>query len=325
MTWLQNRIVAPLATGAIAALFAVGCGSTSDAASLDGTDSGRSGVDEGAPSDSDNSRDEGTTDSLTDVPTAADAAPPFPPPETACEYAFFKNYFDKDNGTTFASVRDATFVHVVEQVKALQSCGAKITLGGMLSLMIFEGGGAKVAFYNDRCKENSYDTSPTCWNDPKARYSYQYGLAPVHTSNFHPCADVTYTSKMRSRLAKAMLDAGFMPSASAIAAVGGELRTFCPSATPTIVDYYILTAHSAFGVPKDNAGNDLTNAGKYPFFTPRVVIDMFFAEIGGYCPALTSDEAAIAIYGGGDSSYRTATKQALILKLWTDWKSVACP
>lgn len=246
--------------------------------------------------------------------------------DAACEYGFFKNYFDEDNGTTYATLRDSTFVHVVDQVKALQECGAKITLGGMLSLMIFEGGGAKVAFYNDRCKENSYDRSANCWENPEARYSYQYGLAPIHTSNFHPCKDITHTSKMRSRLAKAMLDAGFMPSASAISAVGDELKTFCPSATPTIVDYYILTAHSAFGVPKDTSGNDLPNAGKYPFFTPRVVIDLFFATIsGGSCIALTSDEAAIIVFGGSDGSYRTPSKQALILKRWGDYKSATCP
>jgi hypothetical protein len=152
------------------------------------------------------------------APLDADArldAPAVPPPGTSCEYGFFSSYFDKDNGATFAALRDATFLHLVSQVSSLQACGSKITLGGMLSLLIFEGGGAKVAFFNDRCAENSYDKSAACWNNPKARYSYQYGLAPVHTSNFHPCADVAYTSKMRARLAKAMGDAGFAPSAAA--------------------------------------------------------------------------------------------------------------
>jgi hypothetical protein len=262
-----------------------------------------------------------------DVPEL-DAAVPYPPGE-ACEYAFFQKYFDRDNGVAYALLRDETFGHIDQQVKALQACGAKITLGGMLSLMIYEGAGAKIAFYNDRCAENSYDTSATCWNTPLARYSYQYGLAPVHTSNFHPCADVTYTSMMRARLAKAIANAGYAPSAAAIAGVTADLHTLCPSSTPTVVDYYILTAHSAFGVPKSSTGNDLANAGKFPFFEPRVVIDLFFAAISGSCTALTSDNAAIGVFGGADASYRTAAKQAQILALWETFRASggngACP
>ena len=256
----------------------------------------------------------------------ADASPYAPPAGTACEYRFFRKYFDKDNGTTYGALRDSTFTHLVDQAQALQACGAKITLGGMLSLMIYEGGGAQIAFYNDRCAENSYDTSPTCWTNPRARYSYQFGLAPVHTSNFHPCADVAYTSKMRTRLAKAIGDAGFSATAAQIASVTTDLHAFCPGATPTLVDYYILTAHSVFGVPKSASGNDLAHAGKFPFFTPRVVIDLFFDEISaGGCTSLTSDEAAIGVFGGGDASYRTASKQATILALWRDFKATSCP
>jgi hypothetical protein len=254
----------------------------------------------------------------------SDAMASYPPPAVACEYAFFREYFDKDNGAAYGALRDATFQYIVDQVSALQSCGARITLGGVLSLMIYEGGGAKVAFFNDRCAENAYDKSTTCWNDPKARYSYQYGLAPVHTSNFHPCADVAYTSKMRARLGKAIADAGFAPSPDAVKAVTADLQSFCPGVTPTAVDYYILTSHSAFGVPRDGTGNDLANAGKYPFFTPRVVIDLFFAEIGGNCSALTSDEAAISVFGGTDTSYRTASKQAAILSLYQGFAAASC-
>jgi hypothetical protein len=261
-----------------------------------------------------------------DVPEPDAAGAPYPAGE-ACEYAFFQQYFDRDNGVAYALLRDETFAYVDQQVKALQACGAKITLGGMLSLMIYEGGGAKIAFFNDRCAENSYDSSATCWNTPLARYSYQYGLAPVHTSNFHPCADVTYTSMMRARLAKAIANAGYAPSSAAIAGVTADLHTFCPSSTPTVVDYYILTAHSAFGVPKSATGNDLANAGKFPFFEPRVVIDLFFAAISGNCTALTSDNAAIGVFGGADASYRTAAKQAQILSLWETYRGSGgvCP
>lgn len=246
------------------------------------------------------------------------------PPGTACEWAFFRKYFDKDNGAALADLRDGSFAHIVEKVKELQACGAKITLGGMLSLMIYEGGGAKVAFFNDRCAENSYDKSATCWTNPKARYSYQYGLAPVHTSNFHPCADVAYTSKMRARLAKAITDAGFSATAAEIASVDAQVKTFCPSSTAALVDYFILVPHAKFGVPTDGTGNDLKNAGKYPFFSPRVVIDLFFATLAGSCATLDSDETAIAVFGGADASYKTAAKQATILKLWKDFRT-SCP
>ncbi len=264
-----------------------------------------------------------TTDAPADRDASVDALPY--PPGTACEHAFFAKYFDRDNGDTLTALRDSSFAHIVAQVDTLKACGAQITLGGMLSLMIYEGGGAKVAFFNDRCAENSYDSSTTCFNNPKARYSYQYGLAPVHTSNFHPCADVTYTSRMRAKLATAITDAGFTVSAADIAAIDPQVKTFCPNATATMVDYYIVTAHSQFGVPTNTTGNDLVNAGVYPFFTPRVVIDLFFALISGSCPQLTSDEAAIGVFGGGDASYRTPTKQATILKLWRDFQAASCP
>lgn len=261
------------------------------------------------------------------APATADAsvdALPYPP-GTACEHAFFASYFDRDNGSAYAALRDTSFTHIVDQVDALHACGAQITLGGMLSLMIYEGGGAKIAFFNDRCAENSYDTSATCYDNPKARYSYQYGLAPVHTSNFHPCADVTYTSRMRDRLATAITAAGFSATSTEIASVDSQVKTFCPSSTATLVDYFILTTHSQFGVPTDTTGNNLPNAGVYPFFTPRVVIDLFFDMLSGSCASLTSDEAAIAVFGGGDTSYQTASKQAAILKLWRDYQAANCP
>ncbi len=268
--------------------------------------------------------------STSDAPDAAtvdgtiDAAPPFPP-GTECEHAFFAKYFDRDNGTGLEALRDSSFTHIAQQVDALHACGAQITLGGMLSLMVYEGGGAKVAFYNDRCAENSYDSSSTCFNNPKARYSYQYGLAPVHTSNFHPCADVNYTSKMRMKLATAITAAGFTASTADIASVDAAVKSFCPSKTAELVDYYIVSAHSVFGVPTNATGNDLPHAEMFPFFAPRVVIDLFFQVIAGSCAQLTSDEAAIGVFGGGDATYRTATKQATILKLWRDYKVANCP
>lgn len=254
-----------------------------------------------------------------------DAGTVFPPPGTLCQYQFFRSYFDPANGTAFAALRAASFSRIVERVRALQACGANVTLGGMLSLMIYEGGGAKVAFFNDRCNENSYDSSATCWTNPKARYSYQLGLAPVHTSNFHPCADVGWTSKMRARLDRALADAGYAPTAAEVSSVGPALHTFCPNAAPTRVDYYILTIHSVFGVPTNTSGNDLPHAGTYPFFNPRVVIDLFFDALASGCASLSNDRSAIAVFGGGDSSYQSTAKQDQILALWNNYRAAHCP
>ena len=127
------------------------------------------------------------------------------------------------------------------------------------------------------------------------------------------------------KLATAITAAGFSATAADIASVDAQVKQFCPSKAAELVDYYIVSAHSVFGVPTNSSGNDLPNAGVYPFFTPRVVIDLFFQLIAGSCPNLTSDEAAIGVFGGGDSSYRTASKQATILKLWRDFKASECP
>lgn len=297
----------------------------------------------GAPTASNTSNDIGTdagpsSTSTTPTPTTGDPAtttadtstggddgPFVPPPGTECEYGFFSSYFDEDNGPEHADLRDLAFAHIVQRVEELQACGAGVTLGGLLSLMIFEGGGAPVAFFNDRCSESSYDSSPTCWTVPIARYSYQYGLAPMHTSNFHPCADVGWTSMMRARLLEAATAAGFSATPAEIESVAAELQTICPGAEPTAVDYWILAAHDVFGVPTDTAGNDLPHAGTFPFFEPRVMIDLFFDALEPSCASLVDDETAIAVFGGGDASYDDPAKQEMILALWVGWQAEHCP
>lgn len=249
---------------------------------------------------------------------------PFPPPALQCEYDFFAFYFEKANGAMQPGLRDEAFAAIAGRTAELQACAPGVTLGGLLSLLVFEGA-ARVAMFNTKCAENSYDNSPTCWDNPKARYSYQFGLAPVHTSNFHPCADINWTSKMRGRLQTALDAAGFVPAADAVAGVADALHTFCPDAAPTAVDYYILTAHSAFGVPTDASGNDLEHAGQFPFFTPAVMIDLFFATLLPACMQIGSDNDMIAIFGGGDPSYDDPAKQAQILGLWGDWQARHCP
>src|SRR5687767_3668324 len=49
--------------------------------------------------------DDVATDSASDA--AQNDVAPMPPEGTACEYAFFKNYFDRDNGSTYAAMGDA--------------------------------------------------------------------------------------------------------------------------------------------------------------------------------------------------------------------------
>jgi hypothetical protein len=267
----------------------------------------------------------GTSTSGADTSTGDDDGPFVPPPGTECAYGFFSSYFDEDNGPEHADLRDLAFAHIVQRVEELQACGAGVTLGGLLSLMIFEGGGAPVAFFNDRCSENSYDASATCWTVPIARYSYQYGLAPMHTSNFHPCADVGWTSMMRARLLEAATAAGFSATPAEIESVAAELQTICPGANPTAVDYWILAAHDVFGVPTDTAGNDLAHAGTFPFFEPRVMIDLFFDALEPTSASLVDDNTAIAVFGGGEASSDDPAKQAMILALWEDWQAEHCP
>lgn len=305
-----------------------GTGTDSTAGAPEGSDTSddTAGTNDGGPGSTSATTTTGdATTSGADTSTGGDDGPFVPPPGTECEYGFFSSYFDEDNGPEHADLRDLAFVHIVQRVEGLQACGAGVTLGGLLSLMIFEGGGAPVAFFNDRCSENSYDSSPTCWTVPIARYSYQYGLAPMHTSNFHPCADVGWTSMMRERLLEAATAAGFSATPAEIESVAAELQTICPDAEPTAVDYWILAAHDAFGVPTDTAGNDLAHAGTFPFFEPRVMIDLFFDALEPSCASLVDDETAIAVFGGGDASYDDPAKQEMILALWEGWQAEHCP
>src|SRR4051812_18680527 len=53
---------------------------------------------------------DGDAADATDAPGDADAYAP--PKGTSCEYGFFASYFDKDNGTTYAALRDTTFSFV---------------------------------------------------------------------------------------------------------------------------------------------------------------------------------------------------------------------
>jgi Tol biopolymer transport system component len=235
------------------------------------------------------------------------------------EYAFFQAAFDQSNGSNLDAERDAAFSMVVQKVKALQKAGAKITLGGMLSLLIYEGG-ARLAHYNTLCSENDYDKSSNCGDHPEARYSYQLGLGAVHTSNFHPCKDRTWTGLQRTKFAQIAGQAGFSPTATQIASVTAELHAFCPASTqPQAVDYYILRAHD-LGIPKDGKGNASTLAGKFPFFASRISLAFFFSNLDAQPSQLTSDEKAISIWGR-TAYYSRSDVQAAILARWKQFRA----
>jgi hypothetical protein len=242
------------------------------------------------------------------------------------EYAFFKTAFDQANRNLYAAERDSAFSIFAQRVEALQNGGAKISLGGMLALLIYEGA-ARLVHYNSLCSENDYykDVSG-CWNYPEARYSYQVGLGAVHTSNFHPCKDRFWTGTQRKEFAQLASQAGFTPTAEQIASVVAELHQFCPATQPQAVDYYILRAHD-LGIPKDGKDNPLASAGKYPFFTPSLSLAFFFSKLEAQPSQLISDERTICIWGKkGDeakSRYCKAPYQVKVLAQWNQFRAKA--
>jgi hypothetical protein len=209
-------------------------------------------------------------------------------------------------------------------VEALQKAGAQISFGGMLSLLIYEGD-ARLAHYNTRCAENDYARqfgwSTNCWDHPEARYSYQLGLGAVHTSNFHPCKDRSWTGTQRRKFAQLAPQYGFSPTAEQIASVAAELHQFCPGAQPQAVDYYILRSND-LGIPHDKTGNVLTLADKYPFFVPTVSLPFFFSKLEAQPSLLTSDENAICIWGAPNRKlYCDSQNQVAILAGWNHFRS----
>jgi hypothetical protein len=237
------------------------------------------------------------------------------------EYAFFETTFDKNNGNNLVPERNSSFTIVAQKVEALQKSGAKISLGGMFSLLISESR-ARIAHYNTLCSQNSYHNSNNCWDLPESRYSYQLGLGAVHTSNFHPCNDRAWTGPQRNKFTQLAGQVGFSPTPEQVASVAAEIHSFCPASTqPQAVDYYILRAHD-LGLPKDNVGNTLPLAGKYPFFTPSVSLAFFFSGLEAQPLQLTSDEQAICIWGAKNKKfYCDPQNQATILLLWKHFQT----
>ncbi|HEY3445957.1 MAG TPA: hypothetical protein VGK67_06300 [Myxococcales bacterium] len=248
-----------------------------------------------------------------------------------CADRFFVSEFDQHNvdpsgQMDLVALREDSLAALKAELETLRQCGATLTLGGMTSLLLWEGG-LRVAAYNTKCVENSYNpTSSDCDAVAEALYSYQFGIGAIHTSNFHPCKGGSYTQGMRQRFIDDAAKAGFsVDPALMTAELTARFRTICATATPTAVDYYILAAHSVFGVPKNASGNHLAGYGAFPFFTPSVSIDLVFHELSSSCASMTSDRAAIAAFGGADASYQTTAKQDQILAAWVQFSAANCP
>ncbi len=249
----------------------------------------------------------------------------------SCADRFFVSKFDAQNtdplgAVDLVAVREAALRAVKDEVNALHACGAGVTLGGMMSLLYWEGG-LRAASFNTRCSENSYNrTAADCDLVPEALYSYQFGLGAIHTSNFHPCKGGSYTQGMRQLFLDKAGAAGFPTSPSLVTpALAARFHQVCPSSTPTAVDYYLLGAHDVFGVPKNTAGNDLGAVGSFPLFTASVSVGLTFHELAASCATLRTDRNAITAFGGSDPSYASTTRQDQILAPYAQYAAAHCP
>ena len=249
----------------------------------------------------------------------------------SCEDRFFVTQFDTRNEDATGTIdliglREEALAALKSAVGDMQACGAGVTLGGMMSLLLYEGG-FRLAAYNTRCEENSYNPTPTdCDADPEALYSYQFGLGAIHTSNFHPCKGGSYTQAMRQAFLDEAASAGFDVDASLMtASLESRFQQVCPGSESSVVDYYLLGAHDVFGIPRDGTGNYLEGFGAFPLFSPGVSIRLSFRELLNGCASIGDDGDAIAVFGGGDTSYTNPSKQAEILSYFNDWAAANCP
>jgi len=249
----------------------------------------------------------------------------------SCEDRFFVSEFDARNtdptGTVdLVGLRESALAAIKAEVAELGACGATVTLGGMMSLLLYEGA-FRAAAFNTLCLENSYNrVASNCDAVAEALYSYQLGIGAIHTSNFHPCKGGAYTQGMRALFLDRAQAAGFSVDAGLVTpALATRFHTVCPAATPTAVDYYLLGAHDVFGIPKNASGNDLANVGRFPLFTPSVSIALTFHELAVSCSSIHSDRDAITIFGGADASYATTTKQDQILSYFNTYRAAHCP
>jgi hypothetical protein len=247
------------------------------------------------------------------------------------EYSFFRVRFEQVNADKEKDLNE-TFDAVSEAVKDIQRSAPNVTLGGMLALVIFEGG-ARLGFFNTKDAENSFNPAKRIPNVPKldsgvpfsqqplARYSYQFGIVPIHTSIFRPClAGTQHARKLFDTIAQQQ---GFAPTTNQLASVRKEFDQVCQKAHkpiadgPRAVDFYILNAHTRFAVPVNRVGGDVGHISDFPLYAPRVTTPFFFAAILAHANQNTDDRAAICLWGGGDKNYCNAARQNQILAPWS--------
>jgi hypothetical protein len=256
---------------------------------------------------------------------AADAAPC-----TSKECRFFKHYFVAANGTAYPDAFVETYESIEAEVAKLQAAAPNVTLGAMLSLVLFESG-ARLGFFNTRDSENGYrkrlDPTKPLASQPLARYSYQFGIVPVHTSLFRPC--VAGAVGFRKTFEEVAAAQEFHPTEQDLASVVEPWKIACRAALnghveqvgPGSVDYYILTCHERFGVPVNSSrtkANPPSQAelDRFPLYSPRVTSALFFKELRDRAREIHDDGDAIRAFGGGDPSYATPERQKAILAAW---------
>lgn len=249
--------------------------------------------------------------------------------DDTCEDRFFLDRFDSRNEDPSGeldmfAIRERSLMAIKAEVESLQACGAEITLGGMLSLLMFESA-LRAGSFNTRCNENSYhNTESDCDVVAEALYSYQFGIGAIHTSNFHPCRGGSYTQGMRARFAEIAAAGGFPTEGLAMPALEERLQEVCSDATFSAVDYYILGAHEPFGIPRNANGNHLVAVGEYPFLDPHVSVPLTFSILYNQCATITDDRVAIARWGGGDARYGETAYQNNILAHYGNYAAAHC-
>lgn len=265
--------------------------------------------------------DAGLSDaSQADAPPSVDASTV----DDSCEARFWRQAVRAGNADYAAPDELAyrSLAIVRTYVEDAQARGAGITLGGTLALFLFETR-ASMAWVNDRCSENSYDSSARCWENPQARLSYQLGLGGNHTSNYYPCRDTTWTGSQRRWFHELIEERGYSVSAAQLASVQDDLTSVCPGLRPEPIDYYLFAIHRDFGTPVDGAYNDLTNVGAQPFFDPEISLHLALRDRLRSVSGLSSDRDFIAAYGGV-AYYRQASVQNQILEPWYTYRDAHC-
>ncbi len=248
----------------------------------------------------------------------------------SCAESFFITEFDDINDDPSGeldmfSIREESLAAIKDEIETLQSCGADITLGAMLSLLMWEAA-FRVGSYNTRCNENSYyNTESDCDEVAEALYSYQFGIGGMHTSNFHPCRGGSYTQGMRALFEDLAGQAGYATDASLLTdELENRFASVCPDATASGIDYYILGAHDPFGIPRNGNGNYLAGVDEFPFLDPAVSVPLTFNILHGQCATIDDDREAIAIWGGGDDRYATEEHQNMILAHYDNFAAANC-